>query len=46
MGSTTSVLMISFVIGYLFIERIFVTPPKFLPLYILLSAFMVMMTFR
>ncbi|MBI3810712.1 MAG: hypothetical protein HY283_00680 [Nitrospirae bacterium] len=44
MGNTTSVLMIGFVIGYLFIERIFVIPPKFLPLYILLSAIMVMMT--
>jgi hypothetical protein len=44
MGNTTSVLMIGVVFGYLFIERIFVIPPKFLPFYILLSAIMVMMT--
>jgi len=44
MGNSTSVLMISFVIGYLVIERVFVIPPKFLPFYILLSAIMVMMT--
>ncbi len=44
MGSTATVLMIGFVAGYFLIERIFVTPPKFLPFYILLSAIMVMMT--
>lgn len=44
MGSTTTVSMICFVIGYLLIERVFVVPPKFLPFYILLSAIMVMMT--
>ena len=44
MESTAILLMIGFVIGYLLIERIFVTPPKFLPFYILLSTLMVMMT--
>jgi hypothetical protein len=44
MGSTTLVLLIGFVFGYLIIERTFVIPPKFLPFYILLSALMVMMT--
>lgn len=44
MGNTAILLMIGFVIGYLLIERILVTPPKFLPFYILLSALMVMMT--
>ena len=44
MGNTAILLMIGFVIGYLLIERIFVTPPRFLPFYILLSALMVMMT--
>jgi len=44
MGNTPLVLLIGFVIGYLFIERLFVIPPKFLPFYILLSALMVFMT--
>lgn len=44
MGNTASVLTVSFVIGYLVIERVIVTPPKFLPFYIVLSAMMVMMT--
>jgi hypothetical protein len=44
MGIAATVLMICFVIGYLFIERIFVIPPKFMPFYILLSAIMVMMS--
>jgi hypothetical protein len=44
MGSTTTVLLVGIVIGYLIIEHTFVIPPKFLPIYILLSAIMVMMT--
>jgi len=44
MGHTALLLMVSLVVGYLVIERIFVTPPKFLPFYIVLSAIMVMMT--
>ncbi|MBI3610542.1 MAG: hypothetical protein HY204_07570 [Nitrospirae bacterium] len=44
MGSTAIVLMIGLVTGYLFIEQVFVTPPKFLPFYILLSVILVMMT--
>ncbi len=44
MGITATVLMICFVIGYIFIERIFVVPPKFMPFYILVSAIMVMTT--
>ena len=44
MESTAILLTTGFVFGYLAMERIFVTPPKFLPFYILLSALMVMMT--
>jgi len=44
MGSSATILMVCLVLGYLFIERVFVTPPKFLPFYILGSAIVVMMT--
>lgn len=44
MGSVACILTVSLVIGYLVIERVLVTPPKFLPFYIVLSALMVMMT--
>ncbi|HUK56983.1 MAG TPA: hypothetical protein VLY20_10035 [Nitrospiria bacterium] len=44
MGNTATILMVCLVLGYLIIEKVFVTPPKFLPFYILLSAIMVMMT--
>jgi len=44
MGNTTSILLAGFVVGYLVIERAFVIPPKFLPIYILFSAILVMMT--
>lgn len=44
MGTTAIVVMTCLVIGYLFIEQMFVTPPKFLPFYIVVSAIMVMMT--
>jgi len=43
-GHTALLLMVSLVIGYLVIERLFVTSPKFLSFYILLSAIAVMMT--
>lgn len=44
MGTTAIVLMMCLVVGYLFIEKIFVTPPQFLTFYILLSAIMVFLT--
>ncbi|HTN44616.1 MAG TPA: hypothetical protein VMN77_12565 [Nitrospiria bacterium] len=46
MGSPTAILMVGLVVGYLVIERIFVTSPKFLPFYIIGSAIIVMMTIR
>lgn len=45
MGSSATVLMILLVLGYLLIERVFVTSPKFLPFYIIGSAIVMMMTF-
>lgn len=44
MGITATVLIICFIVGYLVIERVFVTSPKFLPFYIVGSAVAVMMT--
>jgi len=44
MGSSATILMVCLVLGYLLIERLFVTPPKFLPFYIIGSAIVVMMT--
>jgi len=43
MGSSATILMVCLVLGYLLIERVFVTPPKFLPFYIIGSAIVVMM---
>jgi len=44
MGSSATILMVCLVLGYLFIERVFVTSPKFLPFYIIGSAIVMMMT--
>jgi len=44
MGSSATVLMICLVLGYLLIERVFVTSPKFLPFYIIGSAIVMMLT--
>jgi hypothetical protein len=44
MGSSATILMVCLVLGYLFIERVCVTSPKFLPIYIIGSAIVVMMT--
>lgn len=43
MQSTAMVTMVLAVIGYLLIERIFVIPKNFLPIYIGISALLVML---
>jgi hypothetical protein len=44
MGSSATILMVCLVLGYLLIEQVFVTSPKFLPFYIIGSAIVLIMT--
>lgn len=44
METTPIILMAGLVMGYLLIERMLVTPPKFLSLYLLFSAILIVMT--
>lgn len=44
MDTTAIMILVSLVIGHLVIDRLFVTPPKFLVFYLLLSAVLVGLT--